>query len=880
MPLVRLLSVVLAGLLCLPLVAAADDSKPAEPEKPAETKPEKPAETTPADANPAEAKPAEAKPAETPAEAKPGEKPAEETPAEEKPTEEKPAEPNEPAAGHSMHGEAFNEGPRQAAYLMPGMANVTFPVTTKNEQVQKFINQGVAQLHGFWYFEAERSFRQAAALEADCAIAYWGMAMANANNEKRSKGFIDEAVKRKGSVSERERMYIEALDTYLKGDAKKKKERGEAYARALEKILYKFPDDVEAKAFLALQLWGNRSNGSTIASYLAVDALLQQVFAANPMHPAHHYRIHLWDLERPETAVSSAAVCGQTTPGIAHMWHMSGHIFSRLKRYDDAVWQQEASARVDHAHMMRDQVLPDQIHNFAHNNEWLIRNLNHIGRVTDAIALAKNMIELPQHPKYNTLSRRGSARYGRERLFETLVRYELWDDLIALCDTSYLEPTDDETFQIERLRHLGAAHLHKHDVAASEPARAELQRLLDAAKRKRDDAGRDAAAKALEKEIDRAAIDKAVAEAEEKAKADGKDEAQIAEAKSAAEKTAHEEQVKKAKSKVDKAKADAERPFAASIRSLEKALSELDGLKLVAEGKFAEAIEPLKKASADALLLAHVRLKAGEKDQAIKDAESYVRGHAKEAQPAAALVELLWEADERDKAKQAFEQLRAMSNNLEIATPVFARLEPIAVELGYPTDWRVMHPSADDVGERPPIESLGPFRWQPPAAADWTLPNIEDQPVSLKQYQGRPVLLIFYLGYGCLHCAEQLQAFAPMMQDFEEAGIAVVAISSDDREGLKRSRENYDKGDLPIPLVADPTLETFKAYRAYDDFEQTALHGTFLIDGQGKIRWQDISYEPFMEPKFVLKEAQRLLSQTTPAQDAARSDGSVATATK
>ncbi len=43
--------------------------------------------------------------------------------------------------------------------------------------------------------------------------------------------------------------------------------------------------------------------------------------------------------------------------------------------------------------MMRDRVMPDQIHNFAHNNEWLIRNLIKIGRVQDAIDLAKNMLE-------------------------------------------------------------------------------------------------------------------------------------------------------------------------------------------------------------------------------------------------------------------------------------------------------------------------------------------------------------------------------------------------------------------------------------------------------------------------------------------------------
>ena len=49
--------------------------------------------------------------------------------------------------GHSIHGEAFNEGPRQRAYLMGGTGNVQFPVTTESKEAQAFINQGVGQLH-------------------------------------------------------------------------------------------------------------------------------------------------------------------------------------------------------------------------------------------------------------------------------------------------------------------------------------------------------------------------------------------------------------------------------------------------------------------------------------------------------------------------------------------------------------------------------------------------------------------------------------------------------------------------------------------------------------------------------------------------------------
>ena len=203
------------------------------------------------------------------------------------------AEKTGPAAGHSMHGEVFNEGPRQRAYLMGGTSNVHFPVTTPVPLAQKFFDQGVGQLHGFWYFEAERSFRQVAALDPDCAMAYWGMAMANANNDKRAKSFIKKAQEKNGNASPREVAWIEALAATYEG--KDTIERRTKYVRDLEALVHADPNDVEAKAFLALQIWKNGSwmtakeKQLTIVSHKAVESILDQVFAAKPMTPAHHY---------------------------------------------------------------------------------------------------------------------------------------------------------------------------------------------------------------------------------------------------------------------------------------------------------------------------------------------------------------------------------------------------------------------------------------------------------------------------------------------------------------------------------------------------------------------------------------------------------------
>ena len=739
----------------------------------------------------------------------PATKPAAETPA-------------DAQAGHSLHGEVFNEGPRQRAYLMGNTGQVSLAVTTKSPQAQEFFNQGLGQLHGFWYFEAERSFRQVAALDADCAMAYWGMAMANRDNAKRGKGFVAEAVKRKASASPREQAWIDALAAYF-ADAKPKdpNQRRRAYVRALESIIHQYPDEIEAKAFLAVQIWQNSSSGIPISSHEAVDALLREVHAANPMHPAHHYRIHLWDYEKPERALKSASLCGQSAPGIAHMWHMPGHTYTRVKRYADAAWQQEASARVDHAHMMRDRVMPDQIHNYAHNNDWLVENLSFIGRVRDALDLAKNLSELPRHPRYNTLARNGSGKLGRRRLFQVLAEYELWDELIALSQSQYPEPTDVFDEQVRRLRALGAAYLAINDL---EQGKAQITALADLlAKQKAEQQAAGAAAEA-------------------KAREEKKPDDQIA-----------------------KAKADALAGHNGRIETLESALHEVQGYWALAGNDAAAAIQHFEKAKGmtkEALSRAYLR--AGDKTKAEQLAKEAADQGVNRVNPLANYVEILHKVGKTAEATEAFEKLQGISGSIDMSAPIFKRLTALAPQLGLPAEWKQPLKPADDVGQRPELDSLGPFRWAPSPAAEWSLANAAGEPVSLSQYRGKPVVVIFYLGFGCLHCVEQLKAFAPLYQAYADAGISEIAISSESNELLQKGLAMLAKSGetpLPIPLVSNGDLSIFKEYRCFDDFENVPLHGTFLIDADGLVRWQDISYEPFTDAKFLLGEAKRLLGK-------------------
>jgi peroxiredoxin len=251
----------------------------------------------------------------------------------------------------------------------------------------------------------------------------------------------------------------------------------------------------------------------------------------------------------------------------------------------------------------------------------------------------------------------------------------------------------------------------------------------------------------------------------------------------------------------------------------------------------------------------------GDHEKAAEVAKKQIEKMNKEAIPLAQAIHTLYHAKKDDAAwKSGFEELRSFASEVEIGSSIFARLAPIAKELGYPDDWRQPHKPADDLLARPNLDDLGPLHWTPPAAPGFSLPDQHKKPVSLASYRGKPVILIFYLGAGCLHCTEQLTAMADRYEDFKKAGLPILAISTDDIANLKDSQDNYTKGDIPFPIVSDAPKTVFKQYASHDDFEDQPLHGTFVLDGKGRMLWSDISADPFMEIDFLIKESKRLLS--------------------
>jgi len=700
------------------------------------------------------------------------------------------ADPATPAAGHSIHGEAFDDGPRQAGSLLPGMGTTHFPVTSGCDSAKSFCNQGVAQLHSFYYFEAERSFRQAAKLDPACAMAYWGLAMANVNNPRRARPFLKDARDRAAGASRRETLYLDALDAlYAEGGTETTRKQN--HLLGWETLVQEFPDDPDARAWLAMTAWQNGATGSR----QSVDVVLDSVQALGPTHPgAHHYRIHLWDGAKPARAEKAAAAYGPAAAGVAHAWHMPGHTYTGLKRYADAAYQQEASARVDHSAMARDRIMPFEIHNYAHNNQWLATSLSHVGRAREAVRVARNLVDQPRDPAKNRKDDGGSAqRSGRLRWSEVLCRYELWDDLIAATKTGDLDWSDVPAERKQKAYALGLAYAGKADAVNLASQIGALKTLGD------EDA---------------------------------------------------------------KAKRGS---------TVETALAELQGHERLLKGDVGPAFERFAKATEmrpESLARAHLSARNYGSAEAV--ARSAVSTQPGQVPPLAALVEVLHACGKTADAQTAYRQLTTLGRRADLDTPVFRRLAAVVAAWKAESGWVAPPETAtDDVAAgRVDLTTLGPLDWTPTAAE--ALSGIDSAAATwdLATHRGRNVVVLFFLGGKCPHCLQQLQAFAKEYEALKASGTDVVAVSTDDPAAVGTLKENREGVAFPMPILADPTHEAFRRYRSYDDFEDRPLHGIYLIDAAGGVRFRRVSAEPFLDTDFIKAEAARVSRLLRPASPA------------
>ncbi|MBK8979273.1 MAG: redoxin domain-containing protein [Planctomycetes bacterium] len=102
-----------------------------------------------------------------------------------------------------------------------------------------------------------------------------------------------------------------------------------------------------------------------------------------------------------------------------------------------------------------------------------------------------------------------------------------------------------------------------------------------------------------------------------------------------------------------------------------------------------------------------------------------------------------------------------------------------------------------------------------------------------------------------------------MVVDYRTAGIGILAIGTDTAAGARRSLDDLPPTErFTFPMLSDRKLRAFREWRAFDDFERLPLHGVYLLDADGRIRWQDTGWWPFDAPAWLLAESRRLLART------------------
>ncbi len=258
----------------------------------------------------------------------------------------------------------------QTAPRLQNLGTHTFPVTTSSARAQLFVNQGMMLTYGFNHAEAHRSFTEAARLDPDCAMAYWGLALVMGPNinmamdpkaEPAAYAWLKKAIALKPGVSEKERAYIDALAVRYDGQTRRDRTAlDRAYAEAMRDLSARFPDDLDAatlyaEAIMDLRPWNYWTRDyQPYPETLEIMRVLEGVLERNPNHPgAIHLYIHAVEFARPELAEAAAERLWTLAPGAGHLVHMPSHIFRRIGRYADASQSNQDAIAADEDYIVQ-----------------------------------------------------------------------------------------------------------------------------------------------------------------------------------------------------------------------------------------------------------------------------------------------------------------------------------------------------------------------------------------------------------------------------------------------------------------------------------------------------------------------------------------------
>jgi hypothetical protein len=369
------------------------------------------------------------------------------------------------------------------ATLMTGLGSFHHTVSTTNAEAQKFFDQGLTFVYAFNHEAAVRSFKRAAELDPQMAMAYWGIALALGPNinldvdperEKAAYDAVEKALALAGKAPENERAYINALAKRYSTDPKADlRKLAVDYKNAMGALAKQYPDDLDAATLYAesamdlrpWQLWTN--DGKPAEGTEEIIALLESVLRRNPNHiGAIHYYIHSVEASpNPERALFYVAKLPAQIPAAGHLVHMPAHIYMRTGDYEAAALSNKDAAQADENYFKQTGtggMYPVMYYN--HNLHFLAIAYGMEGRFNDALKAARQLEanvrphvkEIPMLEGFMTTSTL------------MLVRFRRWDDILKLPPVDASMPATGTVQHFAR--GLAYAATGKLDNAASELA--------------------------------------------------------------------------------------------------------------------------------------------------------------------------------------------------------------------------------------------------------------------------------------------------------------------------------------------------------------------------------------------------------------------------
>jgi tetratricopeptide (TPR) repeat protein len=238
--------------------------------------------------------------------------------------------------------------------LLTGWGNYNWQVTTNSDSARIYFNQGINMYYAFHIIEARASFDKAARLDPNCAMAWWGKALAYGPNindfgylrpsEAYPSALKANALKANATVVEK--ALIEAIAIrYVADSAAGQGKLNELYRDAMKAVYKAYPKDenvatLYADALLLIHPWDLYGHDFTPKPWTAeIVAVLKHALQLNVKQPgANHYFIHAVEASaKPGDALPSATLLATAMPDVSHLTHMPSHIYIRTGMYNQGI---------------------------------------------------------------------------------------------------------------------------------------------------------------------------------------------------------------------------------------------------------------------------------------------------------------------------------------------------------------------------------------------------------------------------------------------------------------------------------------------------------------------------------------------------------------